>query len=154
MLVWVIGCSLSSCMSPRVPIVPIQWGKLLVNLANSVNAMAGIPFKRQVRFVTRLAGVAVPSSKAAMVTLMLQLRDPVFRDITASLMEEGLTVLRAAQIEPVSTNPLRKPWLLPHLLRLPTSLFFLLLRYGSCNSIDLVHGIIYNPYLLSPPVRT
>lgn len=76
---------------------PIQWGKLLLNLNNPVNALSGLP-------------------------LRAQLLDPVHRRHFASLMQEALGVLKAAGIQPAQVTPL--PWAtLLRVLRLPTPLF-------------------------------
>lgn len=75
----------------------VQWGKLLLNLNNPVNALAGIP-------------------------LHAQLLDRDFRRVLAALQAEALVALKAAGIRPaqVASSP---PGLLPHLLRLPNWLF-------------------------------
>ncbi|MGR3759937.1 2-dehydropantoate 2-reductase [Roseobacteraceae bacterium NS-SX3] len=75
----------------------VQWGKLLVNLANALNALSGL-------------------------TLYDQLRDRVWRRLMADQMAEALRVLSAAGISPVSSTPL-PAWMSPHILRLPTPLF-------------------------------
>jgi 2-dehydropantoate 2-reductase len=78
----------------------VQWGKLLLNLNNPVNALSGLPLRAQ----------------------LLQ-RD--FRRCTAALIEETLALLDAAGITPARITPVA-PRLLPALLRLPTPLFRLL----------------------------
>ena len=78
----------------------VQWGKLLLNLNNPVNALSGLP-------------------------LRAQLLDRDYRRCTAALIEEALGVLRAAGMAPARVTPLA-PHLLPPLLRLPTPLFRLL----------------------------
>ena len=78
----------------------VQWGKLLLNLNNPVNALSGLP-------------------------LRAQLLDRDYRRCTAALIEEALAVLQAAGIAPARVTPLA-PRLLPRLLRLPTPLFRLL----------------------------
>lgn len=78
----------------------VQWGKLLLNLNNPVNALSGLP-------------------------LRAQLLDRDYRRCTAALIEEALAVLQAAGIAPARVTPLA-PRLLPALLRLPTPLFRLL----------------------------
>lgn len=75
----------------------VQWGKLLLNLNNPVNALSGRP-------------------------LRAQLLDRDYRRCTAALIEEALAVLRAAGITPARVTP-APPRLLPALLRLPTPLF-------------------------------
>ena len=78
-------------------LAPVQWGKLLLNLNNSVNALSGLP-------------------------LRAQLLDRDLRCCTAALVAEALSVLRRAGIQPASLAPLPASWL-PWLLRLPTPLF-------------------------------
>ena len=75
----------------------VQWGKLLLNLNNPVNALSGLPLRAQ-----------------------LAQRD--YRAVLAALQREALEVLRAAGITParVSTLPAR---MLPPVLRLPDWLF-------------------------------
>lgn len=75
----------------------VQWGKLLLNLNNAVNALSGLP-------------------------LRAQLLDRDLRRCTAGLIEETLGVLRRAGIHPARLSPL-PPGLLPAVLRLPTPLF-------------------------------
>jgi 2-dehydropantoate 2-reductase len=76
---------------------PVQWGKLLLNLNNPVNALSGLP-------------------------LRAQLLNRNFRIVFAALLDEALTALRAAGISPARLTPL-PPRLLPTALRLPTWLF-------------------------------
>jgi 2-dehydropantoate 2-reductase len=78
----------------------IQWAKLLLNLNNPVNALSGLPLRRQ-------------------------LLDRDFRVCLAALQQEGLAALRAAGIELARLTPLPPGWI-PSLLRLPTPLFRLL----------------------------
>ena len=75
----------------------IQWGKLLLNLNNPINALSDLPLRDQ----------------------LLQ-RD--YRRVLASLQAEALAALDAAGIVPaqVASAP---PRVLPHLLRLPNWLF-------------------------------
>lgn len=75
----------------------VQWGKLLLNLNNPVNALSDLPLRTQ-----------------------LLNRD--FRCVLAVLQTEALQALAAAGITPakVASAP---PWALPHLLRLPDWLF-------------------------------
>ncbi|NRF70845.1 2-dehydropantoate 2-reductase [Aquincola sp. S2] len=75
----------------------VQWGKLLLNLNNAVNALSGLP-------------------------LRAQLLDRDLRRCTAALIEETLTVLAAAGIAPAQLSPLPPRWI-PRVLRLPTPLF-------------------------------
>ena len=78
----------------------VQWGKLLLNLNNPVNALAGMP-------------------------LRAQLLDRDLRATTAALIEEGLAILAGARQRTARVTPLPTRWL-PLLLRLPTPLFKLL----------------------------
>ena len=75
----------------------VQWGKLLLNLNNPVNAVSNLPLKAQ-------------------------LRNRDYRRVVATLQTEALRALRAAGIRPakVATAP---PWLLPFILQLPNGLF-------------------------------
>ena len=75
----------------------VQWGKLLLNLNNAVNALSGLPLREQ-------------------------LLDHDLRRCTAGLIAETLAVLRRAGIQPAQMSPL-PPALLPPVLRLPTPLF-------------------------------
>lgn len=75
----------------------VQWGKLLLNLNNPVNALSGLPLKRQ-------------------------LLDRELRCCTALLIDEALVALRAASIVPARVMPV-PPAGLPGLMRLPTPLF-------------------------------
>ncbi|HYP83657.1 2-dehydropantoate 2-reductase [Variovorax sp.] len=78
-------------------LLPIQWGKLLLNLNNPVNALSGLP-------------------------LRAELMDRGYRRCFAALMEEALQVLARAGITPAQVTPL--PWRrLIAILRLPTPLF-------------------------------
>jgi 2-dehydropantoate 2-reductase len=75
----------------------VQWGKLLLNLNNPVNALSGLPLKTE-----------------------LSQRD--YRRCFALLIDEALVVLRAAGIRPAKVARVG-PRLLPPLLRLPDLLF-------------------------------
>jgi 2-dehydropantoate 2-reductase len=70
---------------------PLQWGKLLLNLNNPVNALSGLP-------------------------LRAQLLDAGYRRVLAALQAEALTALRAAGIRPARVGAVA-PALLPLLLR-------------------------------------
>ena len=76
---------------------PVQWGKLLLNLNNAVNALSGLPLRAQ-----------------------LLNRD--LRCCTAALIDETLAVLALAGIRPARLSPL-PPSQVPRVLRLPTPLF-------------------------------
>lgn len=76
---------------------PLQWGKLLINLNNPVNALSDLP-------------------------LRAQLMDRDYRRVLAGLQDEALAVMKQAGIKPakVASAP---PRALPHILRLPNWLF-------------------------------
>jgi 2-dehydropantoate 2-reductase len=84
----------------QADLAPLQWGKLLLNLNNPVNALSGLP-------------------------LRAQLLERDLRLCMAALIDEALTALRAAGIAPAKLTPL-PPATLPTALRLPTPLFRLL----------------------------
>ncbi|MGB7196406.1 MAG: 2-dehydropantoate 2-reductase [Collimonas pratensis] len=75
----------------------VQWGKLLLNLNNAVNALSGLPLKNQ-------------------------LSQRAYRRCLALLIEEALQLLRAAGIRPAKIAKVA-PQLLPLLLRLPDAVF-------------------------------
>lgn len=75
----------------------VQWGKLLLNLNNAVNALSGLP-------------------------LRAQLLDRDLRCCTAALIDETLGLLARAGIRPARMSPLPPAWV-PAVLRLPTPLF-------------------------------
>ncbi|MET0351113.1 MAG: 2-dehydropantoate 2-reductase [Rhizobacter sp.] len=78
-------------------LAPVQWGKLLLNLNNPVNALSGLP-------------------------LQAQLLDRGHRHTLAALIEEALGLLARARIEPARMSPLPWRWM-PTFLRLPTPVF-------------------------------
>lgn len=80
----------------------VLWGKLLVNLNNALNALSDRP-------------------------LVEELRDLRWRRVLAATMAEGLAALDAAGIEPITSFAVA-PWLVPHVLRLPTPLFTVVAR--------------------------
>jgi 2-dehydropantoate 2-reductase len=82
---------------PTDNIAGVQWGKLLVNLNNAINALSGLPLREQ-----------------------LARRD--WRALFADQIAEGVMAVRAAGIHPVSPTPVPLSWT-PHLLRLPDALF-------------------------------
>jgi 2-dehydropantoate 2-reductase len=88
-------------MRPTDDIAGVQWGKLLVNLNNAINALCGLPLREQ-----------------------LAQRD--WRALFADQMAEGLSAVRAEGTKPVSPTPVSLHWT-PHLLRLPDALFALAL---------------------------
>jgi 2-dehydropantoate 2-reductase len=89
-------------------IAGVQWGKLLVNLNNALNALSGLPLRQQ-------------------------LSQRVWRVLFADQMAEGLAAIRAEGIKPVSSTPIPAGWT-PHLLRLPDAVFGMLL--GRTMKID------------------
>jgi 2-dehydropantoate 2-reductase len=78
-------------------LVPVQWGKLLMNLNNPVNALSGLPLREE-------------------------LLQRGYRRCLAALMDEALAALDRAGIAPaqLAAVPAHK---LPGILRLPTPLF-------------------------------
>src|SRR5882757_1913210 len=86
----------------------VQWGKLIVNLNNALNALSNIPLRQQ-------------------------LAQRNWRRLFADQMAEGLAAVRAEGIAPVSPTPLPASWM-PPLLRLPDALFEMLL--GRTMKID------------------
>jgi len=85
-----------------------QWGKLIVNLNNALNALSNIPLRQQ-------------------------LAQRGWRRLLADQMAEGIAAVRAEGIVPVSPTPLPSSWM-PPLLRLPDALFGMLL--GRTMKID------------------
>ncbi|WP_211470138.1 2-dehydropantoate 2-reductase [Collimonas humicola] len=75
----------------------VQWGKLLLNLNNAVNALSDLPLKTE-------------------------LSQRAYRRCLALLIEEALRLLRAAGIRPAKIARVAPQWL-PLLLRLPDALF-------------------------------
>ncbi len=84
-------------VSPTANIAAAQWGKLLFNLNNGLNALSGLPLRQE-------------------------LENKKWRRLLAAQIGEALTVIEAAGIEaePASKLPVR---LIPRILRLPTPLF-------------------------------
>jgi 2-dehydropantoate 2-reductase len=78
-------------------LLSIQWGKLLLNLNNPVNALSGLPLRDE-------------------------LLQRGYRVCLAALMEEALDVLDAASIKPAQMGPVPARRMLP-VLRLPTPIF-------------------------------
>ncbi len=89
-------------------IAGVQWGKLLFNLNNALNALANLPLRQQ-----------------------LSQRD--WRRLYADQVAEALAAITADGIKPVSTAPLPVSWI-PPLLRLPDALFEIVL--GRTMKID------------------
>jgi 2-dehydropantoate 2-reductase len=86
----------------------VQWGKLIVNLNNALNALADIPLRRQ-------------------------LAQREWRKLFADQMAEGLAAIKAEGVKPVSPMPIPSRWM-PPLLRLPDAIFEALL--GRTMKID------------------
>jgi 2-dehydropantoate 2-reductase len=115
-------------------IVPVQWGKLLLNLNNALNALADQPLRQQ-------------------------LAQRPWRMLFADQIAEGLAAIRAEGIKPVSSTPIPSGWM-PHMLRLPDALFEMLmgrtikidpqarssmwqdLQRGRRTEIDYLQGVI------------
>jgi 2-dehydropantoate 2-reductase len=95
-------------MRPTDNIVGVQWGKLLFNLNNALNALADLPLRRQ-------------------------LSQRAWRRLYADQVAEALAAIKAEGIRPVSTAPLPVS-LMPPLLRLPDALFEIVL--GRTMKID------------------
>lgn len=74
-------------------ITGLQWGKLLLNLNNALNALSNLPLRDQ-------------------------LAQRPWRALFAEQMSEALTAMAADGIRPVPTTPLPASWT-PHILRLP-----------------------------------
>jgi 2-dehydropantoate 2-reductase len=89
-------------------IAGVQWGKLIVNLNNALNALADLPLRQQ-------------------------LAQRGWRRLFADQITEGLVALKAEGIRPVSATPIPMNWM-PHLLRLPDAVFAMLL--GRTMKID------------------
>ncbi|WP_299281280.1 2-dehydropantoate 2-reductase [uncultured Tateyamaria sp.] len=75
----------------------VQWGKLLINLGNAINALSDMP-------------------------LLEQLHDRAWRALMADQMAEALKVLNVAGITPAKFTA-APPRLIPAILRLPTPIF-------------------------------
>jgi len=89
-------------------IAGVQWGKLLVNLNNALNALSGLPLRRQ-------------------------LAQRPWRRLLADQIAEGLVAIRAEGVTPVSPTPVPSGWT-PSLLRLPDTIFQIML--GRTMKID------------------
>lgn len=86
----------------------VQWGKLVLNLNNALNALAGLPLRKQIG-----------------------LRP--WRRLFADQVAEALAAIKADGVTPVSQTPIPPTWL-PSLLRLPDFIFDALL--GRTMKID------------------
>ncbi len=112
----------------------VQWGKLLLNLNNALNALADLPLRRQIG-------------------------QREWRRLFADQVAEGLAAIRAEGIRPVSPTPVPLAGL-PSLLRLPDTIFEALLgrtmkidpearssmwedlKHGRRTEIDYLQGVI------------
>jgi len=121
-------------MRPTPDIAGVQWGKLLVNLNNALNALADLPLRQQ-------------------------LAQRAWRMLFADQMAEGLAAIKAEGIKPVSSTPVPVSWT-PPLLRLPDAVFAVVLgrtmkidpearssmwedlRRGRRTEIDYLQGVI------------
>ena len=72
-------------MRATADIAGVQWGKLLVNLNNALNALADLPLRQQ-------------------------LAQRAWRILFADQMAEGLAAIRAEGIKPVSSTPIPAGW--------------------------------------------
>jgi 2-dehydropantoate 2-reductase len=95
-------------MRPTKNIEGVQWGKLLLNLNNALNALANLP-------------------------LRMQIAQRAWRNLFADQMAEGLAAIKAEGIKPVPPTPIPLSWT-PPLLRLPDLIFAALL--GRTMKID------------------
>ncbi|MBF9069986.1 2-dehydropantoate 2-reductase [Streptacidiphilus sp. NEAU-YB345] len=84
-------------VQPRADMREVQYAKLLMNLNNAVNALAGIP-------------------------LRAELGERAYRACLALMQTEALAAFRAAGIRPAQLGAVR-PTLTPYLLRLPDAVF-------------------------------
>jgi len=75
----------------------VQWGKLIINLNNSVNALSGIP-------------------------LLEQMNNREYRLVMTKVIAEALAVMKVAGIKPARTGKVIPSWM-PHILALPNWLF-------------------------------
>ncbi len=84
-------------------IAAVQWGKLLINLNNALNALSGLPLRTQIG-------------------------ERGWRRLMAAQMVEAMAVFRAAELacqNPVAKVPM---WLVPRILTLPTWAFRLVAK--------------------------
>jgi 2-dehydropantoate 2-reductase len=92
-------------------IVGVQWGKLLVNLNNAINALSGV-------------------------SLANELRQRDFRRAWALSLAEGLMCTKAAGIELVDPLPIPLK-LMPQIMRLPDALYRYVLSAGSGGKVKV-----------------
>ena len=95
-------------LRPTKNIEGVQWGKLLLNLNNALNALADLPLRKQ-------------------------LAQAAWRNLFADQMAEGLAAIKAEGIKPVPPTPIPLSWM-PPLLPLPDPIFAALL--GRTMKID------------------
>ncbi len=95
-------------VTERADITQLQWGRFLINLNNTLNALSGL-------------------------TLQDQLRDRAWRLLLADQWGEALKVMKANQIQPQSGTSFPIA-VMPYVLRLPSALFTRIA--GSMLSID------------------
>lgn len=79
-------------------LIGVLWGKLIFNLNNAVNALAGVPLREE-------------------------LSQRGYRKIMAATIKEALSVMEASGVTPLSVGRMI-PWLAPKVLALPDWLFF------------------------------
>ncbi|MEM9105564.1 MAG: 2-dehydropantoate 2-reductase [Pseudomonadota bacterium] len=112
----------------------VLWGKLLLNLNNSLNVLSDVP-------------------------LVEQLSDRSYRRVLAAMVGEAMDVMSRSNIKPAAVGKVQ-PWLIPHILRLPNWLFLRLaksmlamdasarssmwddLQKGRQPEIDYLNGVI------------
>lgn len=80
----------------------VLWGKLLLNLNNSLNVLSDVP-------------------------LVEQLSDRSYRRVLAAMIREAMDAMSGARIKPAAIGKVQ-PWLIPHILRLPNWLFLRLAK--------------------------
>ena len=95
-------------LRPTKNIEGVQWGKLLLNLNNALNALADLPLRKQ-------------------------LAQAAWRNLFADQMAEGLAAIKAEGIKTVPPTPIPLSWM-PPLLPLPDPIFAALL--GRTMKID------------------
>jgi 2-dehydropantoate 2-reductase len=98
--IWNLFSQAGLALELRTDMLEVQWGKLLLNLNNPINALSNLPLKAQ-------------------------LEDRGYRRALAALQVEALGVLKVADIRPAKVGKV-SPHLLPQLLGLPNWLFRLI----------------------------
>jgi 2-dehydropantoate 2-reductase len=94
----------------RADMVAVLWGKLLINLNNAINALAGVP-------------------------LAAQIAQRNYRRSVALCQFEALSLLKRAGIKPAQFAAVPM-WLLPHVFSLPDGLFRRVAARGGMPRID------------------